>query len=105
MPASSNRKGRVSPGSPAVKPSSSDLRPRSGIVVASLDCDALQQQLVDARSVQVDHLDPPVLEFEMLAGVGDAAEVGDHHAGGRVVVVLGLARQGAAAEQLAQVVD
>src|SRR3546814_1883695 len=67
--------------------------------------DLLQQQLVDARAVEVDDLDPPAAPLEMLTDVGDTAELGDDHSRGGVVFVLVLQRQHAGAEQFAQVVD
>src|SRR3546814_16037975 len=60
--------------------------------------DLLQQQLVDARTVEVDDLDPPAAPLDMLTDVGDTAELGDDHARGGVVFVLVLQRQPAGAE-------
>src|SRR3546814_13251518 len=65
----------------------------------------LQQQLVDARAVEVDDLDTPAAPLEMLTDVGDAAELGDDHACGGVVFVLVLQRQDAGAERFTKVVD
>src|SRR5690606_13906398 len=62
---------------------------------------AVQQQLVHARAVEVDHLDAPAVPVEVLAHVRDSPELRDHHAGGGVIVVFVLGRQGAAAEQFA----
>src|SRR5690606_6072923 len=42
------------------------------------------QQLVYAGAVEVNHLEAPATVVEMFAGVRDAAEVGDQHAGGGV---------------------
>src|SRR5690606_6021756 len=114
-PANTSLKRIVPSGSPAASAASSARVPggrfgrasspadRSGILRAGRG-DLLQQQLVDAGAVEVDDLDPPTVPLEMLADVGDAAELGNDHARGGVVVVLFLQRQHAGAEQLAQVV-
>src|SRR5690606_25406108 len=88
--------GRDAPWSSSPEPSVRIVPDRRG--------QALQQQLVDARAVEVDDLDPPVGPLEVLADVGDAPELGDDHARGGVVFVLFLQRQDAGAEQFAQVV-
>src|SRR5688572_7686080 len=102
-------------GSPSAKESSRARVPASGgalpwsarcFIFVRVRFDALvQQQLVDARPVKVDHLDAPIVPVEIFAHVGDAPEVRDHHAGGGVEVMLLLVGQDAAAEQFAQVLD
>src|SRR5690606_9866391 len=57
-------------------------------IAQRFDVQPLQQQLVDTRAVQVHHLDPPPVPFEVLAHHGDAAEVGDDHARGGVVIAV-----------------
>src|SRR3546814_9826534 len=66
---------------------------RSVRIVRAGRGDLLQQQLVDARAVEVDDLDPPAAPLEMLTDGGDAAELGDDHARGGVVFVLVPQRQ------------
>src|SRR5690606_18135288 len=92
------------PAASAARMARADARGRaaSSAIALGLPADALQQQLVDARAVQVDHLDPPARPLEVFAGAGDAAEVVDHHAGGGVVVAVVAAGQRAAVEQFAQ---
>src|SRR5690606_33467587 len=115
-PANTSLKRIVPSGSPAASAASSTRVPggrgglasspaaRSAGMVGAGRGDLLQQQLVDPWTVEVDDLDPPAVPLEVLADVGDAAELGDDHAGGGVVLVLVLQRQGAGAEQFAQVV-
>src|SRR5690606_33847875 len=116
-PANTSAKRMVSSGAPEVSAASSSrvpggrgawcgLPPGSSLrMVSGRLRQALQQQLVDARAVEVDDLDPPALPLEVLADVRDAPELGDDHAGGGVVVVFFLERQQAGAKQFAQVVD
>ena len=61
--------------------------------------DPFEQQLVDARPVEVDDLDPPSVPVEVLAHVRDAPETRDQHARRGVEIVFVLVRQLAAAEQ------
>src|SRR5690606_20935037 len=129
-PASSSSSGSSSSGSPTVKaarrarvPASWRARARPGpapppvrsplpgpglpgsVVIAGRFGQFLHQQLVDARAVQVDHLDPPSLPLEPFAGIGDAPEMRDHHSRGGVEVVLILVGAPVAAEQLPHGVD
>src|SRR5512135_3788247 len=62
------------------------------------------QDLVDARTVEVDDLEAIAAPVEMLADLRNAAELRDQHAGGRVVFLVALARQRTEPEQFAQVV-
>src|SRR3546814_1810276 len=110
-PANTSQKRIGSSGSPAAGRASSARVPggrgglasspagRSVRIVRAGRGDLLQQQLVDARAVEVDDLDPPAAPLEMLTDVGDTAELGDDHARGGVVFVLVLQRQHAGAEQ------
>ena len=61
----------------------------------------MQQQLVDAGAVEVDDLDPPGTDPDVLTHVRDASEVGDDEASGSAVFqFLGVGQ--AFAGQLAQ---
>src|SRR5690606_35272604 len=116
-PANTSAKRILASGSPLVSAASSRRVPGgrgswrgvsswpSLCIVSGRLVQALQQQLVDARPVEVDDLDPPALPLEVFAHVRDASELGDDHAGRGVVVVFRLEREQAGAEKFAQVVD
>src|SRR5690606_36960135 len=112
-PANTSPSCSTSSGLPTAKASSRDRVPASArvsrsylpggfIVVRVFGSVAVQQQLVDARTVEVGHFDPPARPREHLTDVGDAPEVGDHHAGGGVEIVFVLPRD-VVAQQFAQV--